>query len=232
MPLMQRSFRSLWLQNLQILETPTGTRYINVDVTTKAGLERAMSLKLVESSLADVMFTPLVTQSAEIFSAENPGRLFTVLRHPLERSMGIYEAARASDPAIASISLADYAANKLPNNELVRSLVGKSETEDLTEDDLFLAMEVLRRKCVVGLVGRIEESITRFQTYFGWVPLLVDGVSECQKRLLAQSDQRVVEPKPGSDAYNTMVGQNRLDLRLYDYALHVYDIQGGQAQAA
>ncbi len=191
-----------------------------------------MRLKLVESSLADVMFTPLVTESAEIFTTENPGRLFTIFRNPLERSMGIYEAARASDPAIASMSLVEYAANELPNNELVRSLVGKSETDDLTEDDLLLAMETVRRKCVVGLVGRMEESIVRFQTYFGWVPLLVDGVSQCQKELLAQSDQRVVEPKTGSDVYNILVGQNRLDLRLYDYALHVYDVQGGQDQSA
>ena len=212
------------------METSTGTRYINVDATTPAGLERAVRLKLVESSLADVMFTPLVTQAAEIFSTENPGRLFTIFRHPLERSMGIYQAAKSSDPAIASMSLADYAANELPNNELVRSLVGKSSTDDLTEDDLLLAMEIVRRKFVVGLVGRMEESVIRFQAYFGWVPLLVDGVSQCQKELLAQSDHRVPEPKRGSDAYNIMVGQNRLDLRLYDYALHVYDVQGGHSQ--
>ena len=214
------------------METSKGTRYLNVDVTTPAGLQRAVTLKLVESSLADVMFTPLVTQAAEIFSTENPGRLFTIFRHPLERSMGIYQAAKSADRAIASMSLADYAANELPNNELVRTLVGKSATDDLTEDDLFLAMEIVRRKCVVGLVGRMEESMIRFQTYFGWVSLLVDGVSQCQKDLLAQSDQRVPEPKPGSEAYNIMVGQNRLDLRLYDYALHVYDVQGGNSQAA
>ena len=220
-------------QNLQILETSKGTRYINVDATTPAGLQRADELKLVESGLADVMFTPLVREAAGIFSPKNPGRCFSIFRNPLERSMAIYQEAKASNPAVASMTLADFAANKLPNNELVRILTGKGTNDDLSDDDLYLAMEVIRRKCVVGLIDRIEESVLRFQNYFGWVALMVDGVSLCQNTFLAPATaQRIPAPQKDSDAYNIMVGQNRLDLRLYDYVLYLYDMQGGQTRNA
>jgi hypothetical protein len=213
------------------METPRGTRFINVDSTSQSGLERAKKLELVQSSLPDVMFTPLIIQAADIFTPENPGRLFTIFRNPLERSMGIYQEAKIKDPSLADMTLADFAANYLPNNELVRTLSGKGLKDDLTDDDLFLAMEIIRRKMVVGLVGRTEESMIRFQAYFGWISLLVDGVSQCQKELLAPAaEQRIAAPKQGSEAYNVMVGQNRLDLRLYDYALYMYDVQGGNAR--
>lgn len=145
--------------------------------------------------------------------------------------MARYQQAKADDPAIAAMTLADFAANTLPNNELVRTLTRKGINDDLSEEDLYLAMEIVRRKCVVGLVDLMEESIVRFQSYFGWAALMVDSVALCQNGFLAPAtNQRVPAPQKDSDAYNIMVGQNRLDLRLYDYILHLYNVQGGQTR--
>jgi len=143
--------------------------------------------------------------------------------------MGIYQAAKATDPAIAAMSLADFATYKLPNNEMVRTLASKGPEEDLSEDDLFMAMEILRRKCVVGLTHRMAESMVRFHGYFGWYSLMVDGVSQCQSASLVSTVNPAPAPQAGSPAYNVMMTQNRLDLRLYEYALYLYDVQGGNA---
>ena len=146
--------------------------------------------------------------------------------------MGIYHSAVQSDPELAEMSLADFAARHLPNNEMVRLLSNKGPTEDLTDGDLYLSMEILRRKCVVGLVDRMEDSMVRFHGYFGWFSLLVEGVAACQAELLAPATQSHAAPVKGSEAYNNMIGQNRLDLRLYDYAQYLYDVQGGNTREA
>lgn len=50
------------------------------------------------------------------------------------------------------MSLADYAVSEIPNNELVRSLVGTSRTDDLTDEDLLLSIVIVCRKYIVGLL--------------------------------------------------------------------------------
>lgn len=203
---------------------------MNVDSTTAAGLQRAKDLGLVKSTLADSMFTPLITQAATIFTPENKGRFFSIFRHPIVRAMGVYHAAKSTDPVVASMTLAEFAQFRLPNNEMVRTLASKGPSDDLTDDDLYLAMEIVRRKCVVGLVDRMEESMVRFHGYFGWYALMVDGVSQCQSTLLAPANAQVPLPAEGTEAYTFMMAQNRLDLRLYDYILYLYDVQGGNTR--
>jgi hypothetical protein len=204
---------------------------MNIDPTTPAGLQRAKTLNVVQSGLADVMFTNLITDAADIFTPQNKGRLFAVFRHPLERAMGTYNALRSSDPSVEDMSIADFANTRLPNNELVRVLAGKGPSENLSDDDLFLAMEIVRRKCVVGLVDRLEESLVRFNGYFGWETLQVDSVAKCQSEMLAPALETSTA-MPQGDAFNAMVRQNRLDLRLHDYALYMYDVQGGNSHQA
>ena len=217
------------MQALQIFETPQGIRYVNLDSSTIEGLQRARALELPRSGLADVMFTPFIIPATGVFTPTRKGRMFTVLRHPMERAMSHYQAAKANDPAVAAMSLLDYATNLLPNNEMVRSLSNRAAGVDLSDADLYYAMEVLRRKSVIGLVDRMDESMVRFHGYFGWFSLVVDGVSQCQSNLLSPTQERVPQPVVGSEAYNILLRQLRLDLRLYEYALYLYDLQGGNA---
>lgn len=216
-------------QTLKLFETPTGIRYLNVDSTTVAGLQRAKDLQLATSGLADAMITNLIPQAAAIFNPVNRGRLFTIFRHPLQRAMNVYNSAKIANPDVLEMSIADYAANYLPNNEMVRILTGKGGDAMLTDSDLFMAMEILRRKCVVGLVDRMTESMTRFYHYFGWSSLLMEGVTTCQNNLLAPGSGMLPTPAEGTDAYNFMLAQNRLDMRLYEYVQSLYDLQGGKA---
>jgi hypothetical protein len=217
-------------QALQLLETSEGIRYVNVDPTTVEGLKRAKDLGLATSGLAEVMFTNLIPESAHLFNPTNRGRLFAVFRHPLERAMNVYHNAKVANPDVAEMPMTEYVADYLANNEMVRTLAVKDPNEILTDADLYVAMEVLRRKCVVGLVDRMEESMTRFRGYFGWSSLLLDGEAKCQSELLAPTMSQYPMPAAGTEAYNLMVGQNRLDLRLFEYAQYLYDVQGGVAR--
>mmetsp|Transcript_22775 Transcript_22775/g.25091 ORF Transcript_22775/g.25091 Transcript_22775/m.25091 type:complete len:536 (+) Transcript_22775:52-1659(+) len=210
---------------LQISVTKRGTRYINIDPTTMSGLQRAADLKLAESGSADVLFTPLIIEATSIFSAGYHGRFFALFRHPLERAMGIYYGEKSRDPSVKDMSLTEFAGTRLPNNELVRTLSFKSPEEDLTEDDLYLAMEIVRRKCVIGLVSRITESMLRFYETFGW-HLMVNGkVNECQAQLLEHTKSAVLS-LPQGKALIEIERQNSMDMKLYHYILHLYDLQG------
>jgi hypothetical protein len=52
---------------------------------------------------------------------------------------------------------------------MVRSLTGKvSRYFTLTEQDLQVAKQVLRCKCLVGLTNKMEESLQQFQLLFHW----------------------------------------------------------------
>eukprot|EP00547_Thalassionema_nitzschioides_P002021 CAMPEP_0194205886 /NCGR_PEP_ID=MMETSP0156-20130528/5055_1 /TAXON_ID=33649 /ORGANISM="Thalassionema nitzschioides, Strain L26-B" /LENGTH=521 /DNA_ID=CAMNT_0038932271 /DNA_START=69 /DNA_END=1631 /DNA_ORIENTATION=- len=217
-------------KTLQILESPLGTRYVNMDSYTVAGLQRAIELKVVESSLADVMFTPLLLQSTSLFTTPGyHGRFFAVFRHPIERAMGMYYAAKKQDPSLQDMSIIDFAARRLPNNELVRILANKSPDATLNDDDLHLAMEIIRRKCVIGLVSQMEKSLFRFYGVFGWHSKVADGVTQCQKDLLKPAEDSHVA-LPQGEALLAMLNQNRMDIKLYQYIEHMFEIQGGNGR--
>jgi len=87
------------------------------------------------------------------------------------------------DPTLEIYSLADWINSpSYISDYMVRTLVGKVDAWSihnavgapfrppavLTRDDLDLAKEILRRKCVVGLLEEKGESMKRFEHFFGW----------------------------------------------------------------
>lgn len=59
-------------------------RYVNVDLTTAEGIDRAARLGLASSGLADLVISPRFHDISRIFSASNQGRMFALFRHPGE----------------------------------------------------------------------------------------------------------------------------------------------------
>ena len=65
---------------------PQYTSYVNVDITSKEGIEKARSWGLVESELVDVIFSPVpVPVIQNLFSESHQGRAFVMFRNPVER---------------------------------------------------------------------------------------------------------------------------------------------------
>eukprot|EP00957_Ditylum_brightwellii_P201115 15324119-Ditylum_brightwellii.AAC.1 len=180
-------------QEIQVFEADDGTRYVNVDTTTYAGLERATNPK---------------------FNLAASGKLFTLFRHPVERVVSRFHHEQQTDMTLQDWTITQYAqSGRVENNWVTRYLVNKPGG-GLTQDDVYLAMDILRRKCVVGLVDHIEESMSKFESIFGWSSLVQNNpdVKDCRDRHLEQSRMhKNPSVEEGSEAWNIIMVHNQYD---------------------
>uniref|UniRef100_A0A7S4J0P6 Sulfotransferase domain-containing protein n=1 Tax=Odontella aurita TaxID=265563 RepID=A0A7S4J0P6_9STRA len=217
---------------LKIYETTQGTKFVNVDPTTPEGIQHGIDLRVASAKIADIAFTPLIHDVTGMFAPSNPGRVLAVFRHPVDRAASQFHHDRTVDPTLADVSLADYVMRGLAaDNWMTRALVNKEEAEVLTDDDLFAALEVLRRKVLVGLSDRVVESLERFEAYFGWDALGLggdaDAVAGCQQSLLAEAgDVHAPGVVERSEGWVLLMERNRFDMRVYEYARYLYSVQG------
>ena len=210
-----------------------------MDTTTKEGIERAINLNLVESGLADIIFTPLLYESSELFNKtpNNKGRMFGLFRHPIDRAVSLFHYLQKAtwEPTYSERlkkigSIEDYAISEFAeNNWMIRHLIDK-RTDMLSRRDLNTAKEIVRRKIVVGLVLDVRSAVERFLTTFGWDYNALDQEQrECMDAHLSTggSNQNTHEAlEEGSIGWKILRANNLLDLELYDYVLQLYEEQG------
>lgn len=127
---------------------------------------------------------------------------------------------------------------------------------ELTEDDLQLAKNTLREKVLVGLMTRMEESIARFDAYFHIQPRNdPETVQSCKNGLLGHGSSGTggnghesshkdkvdtsTAAKPaktnshkhpkvleGTDDWKLLADINKWDMKLWDYAVELFEEQG------
>mmetsp|Transcript_30347 Transcript_30347/g.44316 ORF Transcript_30347/g.44316 Transcript_30347/m.44316 type:complete len:278 (+) Transcript_30347:396-1229(+) len=221
-----------------------GTYYVNVDVSRKEGSVRAKRLGLAKSGLADIFYTQFQFAAKLLFTPEYRGRVFTLLRHPVERSVSMFyykQIASWENPRIyrpdldgmnigAWLKRGDFQddVEAIYGNFMVARLVGGGPHNiDLTNDDLELAKDILRQKVLVGLITQIEESVNRFDKYFGWT-LRQEEHPECFERFIRQGENinEHEHVQEGSDTWNKLAELAKYDVQLYEYALQLFDEQG------
>ena len=101
-------------------------------------------------------------------------------------------------------------------------------TGPLSSDSLEIAKEVLRQKCLVGLMEQMEESIERFHSYFGFGD---EAALDCAKTSFtrkgsSQSNKNKHPPLDGnSETYAILAQKNELDILLYFFAKELFDEQ-------
>lgn len=222
-----------------------GHNFVNVDTISWAGVDRAASLGLAPSGLADAVVTPLAHKVVQdVFSPKHKGMLFTVFRHPVDRLVSQYYYLQEADwektynPDIGKETLGEYA--KKFNNRLIRQLIGKDlHPTKLNQSDLDLAMETVRTRMIVGLMSDTEGSVRRFVKYFGWER--PDGDAEKYDQCMEEQFSPVEKehgvamdgnhhkhPKveEGSEEWNEVAAANEWDIKLWEYILEVYEEQG------
>jgi len=102
--------------------------------------------------------------------------------------------------------------------------------EILTKSDLTLAKKVLKQKFIIGLFDEIEDSMKRFETFFGFNALNSGvEVQRCQQNEIDGIMERYynkVEMPDDTEAVLALMEKNIMDMQLYDYARYLYEYQG------
>ena len=219
----------LWFQDLAVLSYSDNIAHVvNVDTTSLEGLQRANELGLVESGLANVVASPFLAEVAELFRHKaNTGRVFAVLRHPVESAIAHYLMLRETlPPRQTRLSLFQYAHSPyLIDNFMVKTLINVTDAV-VTEDHVEMAKSVLERFAVVGLWNHLEESMERFYNHFGWTR--PESYNVCQGAFISVQQYQGGEAsiEEGSDEYHTMVDRNWADMMLWEEAQRIWDRQG------
>lgn len=219
-------------EELKIIDYKGG-KYVNVDTTSKAGLERAKIMGLAGSGIADVVVSSYLHEGAQLFDPNHRGRSFLLLRSPVDRAVSMYHHIKQTRPELADLTLQDFARGQgIENNWMVRFLVNQMEGE-LDRSKLELAKEVLRRKFLIGFVDEKAESIKRFQNYIGWERLEIsdarrEEAQDCIENLLdtgVNVSPPYELPQKGTSEWALISHQTQYDNKLYDYALQLFDEQ-------
>jgi len=162
------------------------------------------------------------------------GRLFSVMRHPIDRVVSIFHYLQQAtweptyNPEYAKWTIDDYVQSEFcESNWMVRALTNKM-VGPLASEDVMIAKEILKRKCLIGLMDRMEESIVRFHAYFGFGDA---GDLDCAVRNYANGGDLAnhhSHPRldPNGETWKVLERKNGLDIQLYEYAKQLFEEQG------
>jgi len=214
---------------LRVLTTQDGRKYINIDTTSPGGIKRASLLGFAKNKLSDLIVTPFLLESAkslfDVDEGSRKGRMFSVFRHPVDRVVSMFYSTKDS-AKYSQWTIDEYAHSAYPeSNAMVRALTHKM-TGAISSADTARAKEILRRKCLVGLAENMEESFTRFHHFFGFgdIAQLQCVLDRLASTVLNNHEQPALAKT--SEAWMLLAKKNWADIRLYEYAQHLFIEQG------
>jgi len=153
-------------------------KVVNVDMASHEGIlnarKRGFLTKAGQPHVDFVSTSEFQFASMMLFSPYHKGRMFALFRHPIDRAVSkFYYLQKATwEPTYntrwAAMTLEEWASrDRGDNNWMVRKLVGKPHSTELTIEDLDDAKEIIRTKFVVGLMDKFEDSVHRFNILLG-----------------------------------------------------------------
>ena len=233
-------------------------KYFNVNLKTQAGIQRAKNMEIVLNTQTDpdAVISPYLygiistlLSKKERYSEPVKGGMFTMTRNPIEREISNFYSVRSQseDKEVSSYELSDWIG--LPTyagNSMIRQLTNKMDPAiTVTLEDLLVAKEILRRKCIIGLLEQKQESWSRFQQIHDkrWKLKDRDYNSACVDRLLNWGWRNRNSIKPFIDisvekslqredrsivdktTYKQIASLNQLDMLLYEYCKYLFTQQ-------
>jgi len=214
---------------LEVVRMPSGRSYVNVDMTSTTGITRAKELGLASSGLTDIIVAPLLYDGSNLFDPEHRGRMFALFRHPVVRAASMFNYLQQSTweptykPHFKDMTLEQYARGKLvENNFITRRLVNKRRGP-LTQNDVVIAKDIMRRKCLIGITTKMDESLDRFTRYFGWEG---NNLAECKRKIIPnRNSQMHLAVREGTTAWALLEEVNYFDIQLYAHAITLFEEQ-------
>jgi len=221
-------------QELVIGEAFDGIHFANVDMSNPQGIERAKALNVGKSEEIDIVSSPYLWDSAGIFDEVHKGYMVAMFRHPIERSASLYYSMRKNpqyEKQVGSLtSIEQYAKSSLVENNWMTRFLSNTLSGELTPQHEAIAKEVLRTKCLIGLLRDKTETVRRLEVFFNMkAKERTQRREECEEKLLywdwpGKNRHDIVVQ--GSEAWDTLYKQNTFDLRLYEYAEQLFEAQG------
>lgn len=192
---------------------------LNIDTQTIKGLANARSNKILDRRIVDVFATSYFLEGMMLFNANNKGRAFTILQHPVVRAESLY---LSRDASLEELTFSEYIESKeYFDNWVVRSLTNNKRGE-LTEDHLLVAKGILARKFLIGIAEYFEESIKRLEMYFEWN----QPQEGCAQKFINNNQDTIAHIERGGNDWQLVTEKDKYDLMLYYYALEVFAKQG------
>lgn len=203
--------------------------YVNVDCSSPEGVDRGIAHNLAKSDLTDVFYSRDPYDVARLFAppTEVYGRGVVMIRNPIRRAVATYKRLQIKRPEMVDgMTLEQFATSHLLKDNFLTRTLSRNEHDPLTEADINLAKEVLKRKFVVGLYDHFEDSVRRFEAFFGWK--LGEGSNSCQSNAVQQEmnlGYNDFDTLPYDSAYSAIAEKNRADLELFKFAEYLYKYQ-------
>lgn len=208
---------------------------VNADASSPEGIERINKLGLLRENIPNLVIdTSRVFEALSILSEERRGRLFIVMRDPVERAISKYYYTKIATwernwhPEIVNMTMIEFANSRYCyDNWVTRRLVNKMTPGTLlTPEDLAIAKEILRQKALILLTNDMSQSSDRMVKFFGW------PTTEYQEWCInkfAVEEPINTNPHPipdqNSPEWQAISTKNFFDVELYTYALQLFDAQ-------
>jgi hypothetical protein len=156
--------------SLKIIEGADGMHFANVDMSYLEGIARAKALNVGTDPRIDLVSSAYLFHTAGIFNPEHKGFMFAMMRHPIERAVSLFYNMRRY-PQFAKVigpieTVEMYARSSLAENNWMTRFLSNTLAGKLLPEHEAIAKEVLRTKCIVGLLSEKTESMRRFELFF------------------------------------------------------------------
>jgi len=210
--------------------------FVNIDSTTVAGIARAKQMGFADANLAQLVVSPFVFETNDLFTPTAHGRLFSVFRHPIERAVSMFYYIQVADwepsykPELKDWTMEQYATSDIVENNWMTRQLSNQLGGELTEENLNKAMEVVRTKFLVGLMSQIERTMSRVEKFFRMTYHVNPTNQEaCRNRLMSggsNSNSKNKKPFTEEDpAWALLAHQNNFDMPLYSYIELLFEEQ-------
>ncbi len=195
--------------------------------------EKALIPKGAEIGLGAVFvpYTNFYFAGENLFSLENPARLFTMIRNPVDRIASEYYEFINNQPISDQVmSFDQFIDSEHYQKNWFTGFVTGVLDKPVTESYLSLAKEILRTKYIIGTHDDIYGSIELFEDYFFWRSEGSHTKRACQKKSMRGEFIRnfAIYHKVGhkirvnSTLYQHIVDMNRLDMELFWHGVEIH----------
>jgi hypothetical protein len=192
---------------------------VNVDTSTEEGILRAKNLQLASStnpSVDLVVSGHLRLVAKELFDPDHKGKVFAMFRHPVDRELLRHKNRQDYSSQLTNMTI---------DNWMVRNLVGKEDPkQDVTNEDLKIAKEIVRTKIIVGLESRFVKSFDRFNDFLGIKIYKRWTRGKCIREFVHKNDIDEATDVDSSQL-KAISDRNLFDLLLYEYAEGLFNEQ-------